>query len=202
MDIAIALGVLAGLLHILVFALYNRQMLKGISQPNLATWILWVFLTVLNVSSYAVMSDDWVKSILPLASSIACILTFLFALYKGKLSKIDPWDGLALGIGIISSLVWWYYKSATYANLILQFSIAVSFVPTYRGVWNNSLKERALPWFMWSSAYILSIIVVILRWQSQYQDLVYPVNCLILHAVVGLLTKRHRNNIELQKRVL
>lgn len=193
MEITICLGILAGLLHVLAFILYNKQMLNGTSQPNSATWILWTFLTVLNVSSYAVMSDDWVKYILPLASSISCILTFLFSLYKGKLSKIDPWDGLALGIGIISSFAWWYYNSATYANLILQVSIAISFVPTYRGVWNNPRKEKSLPWYIWSSAYILSIIVIILRWQNQYEDLVYPLNCLVLHAVVGILAEKNIN---------
>jgi len=190
MNSAVSLSAFAGLLHILAFALYNRQMLQGTSQPNTATWTLWTFLTVLNVSSYAVMSGDWVKTILPLASSIACIFTFFFSLFKGKLSKVDPWDGLALGIGVISGLVWRHYKSATYANLILQASVAVSFVPTYRGVWKNPLKEKTLPWYIWSSAYILSIAVITLRWKGQYQDLVYPINCLILHAVVGLLTKR------------
>jgi len=104
-DSTIVLGISAGLMHVFAFAIYNKQMLQGTSKPNSATWILWTFLTVLNVSSYAVMSGDWVKTILPLASSIACILTFLFSLYKGKLSRVDPWDGLALGIGIISGLV-------------------------------------------------------------------------------------------------
>jgi len=187
---AIMLSIIAGLLHVLAFAIYNKQMIQGTSQPNSATWTLWTFLTVLNVSSYSVMSGDWIKSILPLASSIACILTFLFSLYKGKLSKIDPWDSVALSIGIVSGFVWWYFKSATYANLILQASVAVSFVPTYRGVWKNPLKERALPWYIWSFAYVLSIIVIIMRWKGQYQDLVYPINCLILHVVVGALTKR------------
>lgn len=190
MDISIVLGVLAGILHVLAFAIYNRQMLQGTSQPNSATWTAWVFLTVLNLSSYAVMSGDWVKSILPLIASIACILTFLFSIHRGKMSKMELWDGLALGIGIISGLVWWYYKSATYANLILQASILVSFVPTCRGVWNDPRKEKALPWYLWSSAYLLSIIVVALRWRNQYQDLVYPIGGFILHAVVGLLTKR------------
>ena len=165
-------------------------MIRGTSQPNSATWTLWAFITVLNLVSYAVMSGDWVKSILPFASSLACILTFLFALYKGKLSKIDLWDGIALFIGIASIIVWWYLKSATYANLILQASIAVSFVPTYRGVWLNPLKERSFPWYIWSFAYSLNIIVIVLRWRDQYQDLVYPINCLILHALVGVLTKR------------
>ena len=187
---AIALSVVAGLLHILAFAIYNKQIVQGTSQPNSATWTLWVFLTILNVSSYGVMSGDWIKTILPLASSIACILTFCFSLWRGKFSRVDMWDRLALGIGIISGLVWFCFKSATYANLILQASVMVSFVPTYRGVWSDPSKERPLPWYMWTVAYCLGIAVVILRWKGQYQDLVYPINCLVLHAVVGILSRK------------
>lgn len=190
MDPTLWLGITAGLMHVVAFALYNKQMLRGTSIPNAATWTLWTFLTVLNVSSYAVMSGDLVKSILPAASSIACIGTFLFSLYKGKLSRMDKWDGFALAIGLVLGFVWWWYHSAICANLILQLSVAISFVPTYRGVWKNPATEKAFPWYLWSFAYVLSIIVVVLRWQGQYVDLVYPVNCLILHAVVGLLTTR------------
>ena len=135
MNSTIALGMLAGILHLIAFAIYNKQMLNGTSKPNAASWTLWAFLTLLNFSSYFVMSGDWVKSILPMASSLACILTFLFSLYKGKLSKLDLFDCSALVIGIISGFAWWYFSSATYANLILQAAILISFVPTYRGVW-------------------------------------------------------------------
>ncbi len=190
MDITLWFGVIAGLMHVTAFVLYNKQMLRGTSVPNAATWTLWAFLTVLNVSSYAAMSGDLVKSILPAASSLACIATFFFSLYKGKLSRIDTWDGIALAIGAVSGIVWWWYKSATYANLILQLSVAISFVPTYRGVWRNPSVEKAFPWYLWSSAYILSIVVIILRWNGQYVDLVYPINCLFLHLAVGLLTVR------------
>jgi len=190
MELALWLSIIAGLMHVVAFALYNKQMLQGTSIPNAATWTLWSFLTVLNVSSYLVMSGDMVKSILPIASSFACIGTFMFSLYKGKLSRVDIWDGSALAIGVVSGLVWWWYHSATYANLILQLSVAISFVPTYRGAWKNPANEKAFPWYLWSSAYILSIFVIVLRWRGQYEDLVYPVNCLILHATVGLLTRR------------
>lgn len=187
-DITVWLGVIAGLMHVAAFVLYNKQMLRGTSVPNTATWTLWAFLTVLNVSSYAVMSEDLVKSILPAASSLACVATFLFSWYKGKLKRIDIWEGRALALGLVSGIIWWWFKSATYANLILQLSVAISFVPTYRGVWKNPAIERALPWYIWSAAYVLSIVVIAMRWREQYVDLVYPINCLILHVAVGLLT--------------
>ncbi len=192
MDLAVSLAIFAGVLHIVAFAIYNRQMLHGTSVPNAATWTLWAFLTVLNASSYLVMSGDIVKTILPAASSLACILTFVYAGARGKLSRLDGWDRVALVVGLVSGFVWLRYHSATYANLILQISVAISFVPTCRGVWNDSRVERPAPWFIWSSAYVFSMAVVALRWRGQYEDLVYPLNGLVLHAVVGLLSMRTR----------
>lgn len=190
MDTAIALGVIAGLLQLVAFAIYNKQIIHGTSRPNAATWTLWSYLTVLNVASYAVMSNDWVKCILPAASSAACLTTFFYAAYKGKLSKLESLDNVTLLIGIFAGFVWWYFSSAKYANLILQVAVAISFAPTLRGVWINPLIERAWPWFIWSSAYVLNIIMIVMRWRNQYEDLVYPINCLILHATVGLLARR------------
>ncbi|MEK7159187.1 MAG: hypothetical protein AAB766_01665 [Patescibacteria group bacterium] len=189
-DITIVLGAIAGLLQLVAFVIYNKQIIHGTSQPNVATWTLWAYLTVLNVSSYAVMSNDWVKCILPAVSSAACLATFFFAAYKGKLSKLETWDSAALLIGIFAGFVWWYFSSAKYTNLILQGAAAISFAPTLRGVWKDPLKERALPWYIWSFAYVLNLIVISMRWRNQYEDLVYPVNCLILHAAVGLFARR------------
>lgn len=191
-EIAVCLGIAGSILHLAAFAIYNRQMIQGTSQPNAATWTLWAFLMILNASSYAVMSGDWVKNILPAAGVFATVSTFFYSLYKGKLSRLDLWDNIALGIGLVSGLAWVYYKSATCANLILQISIVISFVPTYRGVLEDPKKERGLPWYMWSTAYLLNLIVVLLRWQGQYQDLVFPSLCFLLHAPVGLLTRRRR----------
>lgn len=190
MNIPILLGASAGLLHIVAYAIYNKQMLDKTSQPNSATWITWVFLTVLNASSYKVMSGDLVKCILPFIGFFACVATFGFTLHKGRFSKIDFWDGVSLGFGIFSGLAWWHYRSATYANLIMQLAFAASFIPMYRELWKDPKKEKALPWYLWSSAYALSAVVVMLRWKNQPQDLVYPINGFIFHLVIGLLTKR------------
>lgn len=190
--LAVVLGFAAGIMHLVAFGIYNKQILQKTSHPNSATWMLWVFLTVLNFTSYFYMSGDWVKSLLPTASSIACILTFILALFKGKLKRPKFWDSVALTIGLIAGGMWWYYNSAIYANLILQGAVAISFIPTYRDVWKDPKTEKALPWFIWAGAYVFSLVVVGLRWQEQYVDLVYPVSCLVLHAVVGVLARRTR----------
>lgn len=191
MQVSVALSIAAGLLHIVAFVFYNKQMLQKTSCPNAATWTLWVSLTILNVTSYKSMSGDWIKAILPITSSAACILTYMFATYKGKFFWPDKWDSIVFATGAVAGLVWWYFQSATYANLILQISIAISFVPTLRGVWSNPQKEKAAPWLIWGTAYILMIAVICLRWQpGHYKDLVYPINCLVLHSLVATFAMR------------
>jgi hypothetical protein len=192
MEFTLHLGIAAGVLQLVAFGLYNKQVFQGTSTPNTATWTLWAFLTVLNASSYAAMTADLAKSILPIASALAGLGTFSYALFAGKFRRIDPWDWLVLSIGIVSGLVWWWYQSATYANLIVVGAVVVSFVPLYRGLLKNPALEKALPWYVWTTAYVVLTVVGILRWKGQYQDLVYPVSMLFLHLAVGLLTLRTR----------
>lgn len=186
--LAITLGIIAGAMHIVAFLFYNKQMIRGESTPNTATWTIWVFLSTLNAASYLFASEDIVKTILPFASTIACIGTFIYSVVKGKLSRLDWTDSFILALGIVASALWFYYQSATIANMVIQVAVMISFIPTWRGVIKNPKVERAFPWFLWSASYIVNITTVILRWQGQPQDLVYPINCLILHGSVGLLS--------------
>jgi hypothetical protein len=187
------LAIVAGSMHVVAFAIYNWQILRGKSIPNSVTWTLWVFLTVLNAFSYLDMSGNLVKSILPAASSTACVATYLFVLSKRKFEKFKSWDEYAaLTVGIMAGIAWWYYQSATYANYILQIAVGISFYPTIKGVWRNPLIEKALPWYIWSGAYVFMILAICLKWNGQYRELIYPLNCLCLHAVVGLLTLRRQ----------
>lgn len=190
MELEVILGVIAGLMHLVGFVFYNLQIWRGQSIPNSTTWTLSAFLSTLNCLTYLSASGDLVKSILPIVSTLACVATFFFALHRGKLSKLDNMEKVLLGLGLASAIVWLILHSAAKANLILQASIAIAFVATFRSVWRNPKSEKALSWFIWSSAYVLSITVVIWRWQGQWIDLVYPINCLFLHGIVGLLTFR------------
>src|SRR4051812_7178219 len=71
MDLTLQLGIAAGVLQLVAFALYNKQILQGTSTPNTATWTLWAFLAVLNASSYAAMTADLAKYFLPITSALA-----------------------------------------------------------------------------------------------------------------------------------
>ncbi|MFH0927942.1 MAG: hypothetical protein V1821_00540 [bacterium] len=189
-DITAYLGLAAGLTHLLGFGIYNKQMFRGESIPNVATWFLSAFIYSLNLASYFYMTLDLIKIIMPLLGALACIGTLGYALARGKLSKPSPFDLATLPIGVTAALVWFYFRSATYANLILQVAAIVAIVPTLRGVKKNPLTERALPWFVWSFAYTFLVLTVLLRPRGSYLELVYPAIGIAIHASVGYLARR------------
>ncbi|MCI0565885.1 hypothetical protein L0Y46_01665 [bacterium] len=187
MKTDVFLGLTAGSMNVIAFVIYNMQMIVGVSQPNTASRTVWAFLTALNCFSYFMMSKDWIKSILPTMGSVACFVTFVLALVIGKLEPMNLFEWGALCLCLVAGIQWWMYRSATYAQMIMQVTIIVSFIPTYVGVWTGSAVEAPIPWFLWAFAFALGTAVVLVRWQGRYRDLVYPVNCFILHAGVGVL---------------
>ena len=142
MTLGVFLGTLAGLVHITAYVLYNRGILKGKCKPNNTTWTLWIFLALLNSSSYLKMSQDIIKSILPITSAAFRFITFGLIIAKGKWKKLDKIDYIVLTIGITAGIMWYILKSATYANLILQLAYITSIIPTYRSIWKNKSREN------------------------------------------------------------
>jgi len=189
--ISVLTGYLAGGVLIIGYLIYNWKIFKGTTRPNTATWALWAFIVGLNALTYDKMSADHIKAIVSIASGAFCIFTFLFSLFTGKFKSLDSWDKSILVIGLIAIGVWYYFKSATYANMLLQVAIVISFVPILHSVWKEPDSENWLPWMVWVTAYTVSIITVIMRWNVGW-DIVYPINGFIMHGIVALFSIRRQ----------
>jgi len=198
LEMSAFLGLLAGLLHLSAYALYNRQMLAGASRPNTTTWVLWTFLAGLNAASYLVMSEDWAKAATPVAGALACAVTLALAAGKGKLARLTRFDWVILGIGAGAGLVWWGSRDAAGANLLLQVAFLISNIPTFRGVWNDPLTEKPMAWFGFALAYLLNLAVVVLRWRGHPLDLAYPLCSLLADGGVGALCVLRRRTLGLK----
>ncbi|KPJ85781.1 hypothetical protein AMJ57_01930 [Parcubacteria bacterium SG8_24] len=176
--------------HLLAFLVFNWKTARGQARPNTATWTIWSFVTILNCASYFVMSGDWIKALQPLAGALACTGTLLFALSRGRLERPGRFDLAVLAVSLVSAIVWFVWRQAAFANLVLQAAFVISFIPTLKDVWRAPQKESPLPWFMWGAAYLLLIAAVCVRWSGHIPDLVYPLNSFFWHALVGVLALR------------
>lgn len=197
MDLSQVLGVVSSLIYCIGYLCYNLGIFKGTTSANKATWGIWSSIAVVNMGSYIKATRDLWKSLIPILDLLLCALTLVIALVKGRNEGLDKWDKRALWVGCLSVIVWAIFKSATWANVVVQVSIAFALIPTWRAVWQKPEKENSLPWLLWSASYALAIVVVILRWSGKSIDLVYPINGLILHLSVPVLAYiRRRNQVE------
>ncbi len=181
------LGLLAGLLQIVGYCLYYLKLFQKGIRPNIASWALWASGGFNGFFSYHSMTDDWAKSILPMLCNFSCVLIFLYAL-KGKnyqpLNAKQRWIAVCYGVAALVAVY-----SPTDGNLIQQIGTVLSFIPVLEGVQNDPSVEKPKPWFVWSSAYLVLLLVCIIRFKK-WQELVYPINCFIWHFTVGLLASR------------
>ena len=193
MNISEILAIASGVVYIFAFLDYNLKVVQRLTKPNGTAWFIWSIISAVSITSYLKMSGDAWKSVIPLLNILLCVATFLLAVTLKKFRWPDKWDLIALGLGIFATVVWKHYDSAKYANLIVQLAILAGFVPLWRMLRVDPEIEQPRPWLIWSFGYILATIVVILRWKGQWYDLVYPINCIILHSsvpILGLMIRR------------
>jgi hypothetical protein len=190
-ELTVALGLMAALLHGVAYVLYSVQTKIGKSSPNAASWSIWAFLATLNALSYHEMSGDLVASLQFFTGSVACILTFLYVLTIGKFSKLKPKEWGLFVLGLLATLVWWKFRSATGANLIVLVAFIISFIPTFEGVLRDPFKETSSSWILWTLAFLVTTTNVVLR-DSKPIALLTPIVLLIAHSSIAILSTQSR----------
>lgn len=176
-------------MHIIGFSIYNRKIFTGVIQPIKATLALWAFIATLNALSFSDLSQDFTKAFISIIASVACILTFLFAWRTAKLEPMSKTEKKVFAFGILAVLVWTIWKQSSYANVVLQFAVLLSFLPLYKNLWMHPTSEHWLPWIFWVSAYVCLFTSIMLDWTNPW-ELVYPITNFVLHGIVILLTLR------------
>lgn len=190
-ELTIALGLTAALLHGSAFILYYWQNKTGQSKPNAATWGIWAFLATLNALSYREMTGDVVATLQFFTGSVGGILLFLYVLTFGKFSWLKPREWGLLALGIFAVLVWWKFRSATWANMIILVAVVISFIPTLEGVWRDPFTETPRSWVLWTLAFIVATTNVALRGNKAIA-LLTPAVLIVAHGVIAVLSTERR----------
>lgn len=188
---SVILGITAALLHGSGYLIYNIQTKLGKSEPRIITWLIWVFLTILNALSYNVMSGDFVAALQFFMGSVACIATFLYVIMIGKFKKPEKHDWLMFGLAALAMAIWVIFRSATGANMIILLATAISFMPTLKGVWKNPFVETPLAWNLWTIAYAISTTNLLLR-DCPAVAFIGPVAMIFAHGAIAVLSTESR----------
>lgn len=164
------------------FLLYG----KGNARINAATWFILALGDGLDFASYFDMTDqDVTKNVVPISFAAGSILTFLFALKKGRFAWPDGTDLSIILADFLITIAWLQFTgvTSTVANLAYQATTIVAFIPMYRGLAMGLERETPLPWALWTFAFVVFLLS---HWMSggPWEEGVYPAVGLATHALV------------------
>lgn len=194
--VTFALGVTAALLHGYAYWLYCRQAKIGISRPKSASWSVWAFLATLNALSFTGMNGDLVIGLQFFMGSIACIITFTYMLFLGRLAWPRGRERLYFTLGLLASVTWWMFEDsagAIMANMIVLAAFLISFKPTFSAVRRDPFVETARPWVLWTIAFGITIANIVLR-HGERVTFIMPAVLLLAHGSIAFFSRKTRQD--------
>lgn len=185
--ISLSLTILSSFIFLSSFVLYNKNILNSSVKPHIVSWVLFSVITLINAITYVIFTGDVFKSALAFTDFFTCIVITCLILFKGKYVKFTILEYSIIFLSILSLVVWYVLHSAQYANLLLQPAYILAFIPTLKSVFINPENENARVWFMWAFSFILTLVVIFLRWNNNWVDVINPLIAFVLCLSVGLL---------------
>ena len=169
-------GILSGLMGLLIYALYYRQVRRGASTPNLTTWFIWVLVCWLNLATYVELArNDLFKGSMAVVSAGCMTLLFATFVRGGRFTRFGLTDMLILILALAVMVFWQISDNAVWANLALQVCFVLSFIPTLRGLIHDQAREAPMPWLLGVVTYLLNITAIALGTDPRPAEFAFPV---------------------------
>lgn len=195
------LSIVGGMILIAAFFFYFKSVAKNTSTPNPATWLIWFVIFMMNTITYFMVARGslW-QTLITIVAAIGVLCIFIYSLFKGKFARIGKIEVACLATALVVGIIWKTTKDPILANLLLQFIYAVSFIPMIIGLANGRLREKTFPWVLAFSAYVPTIIIIIINWETvSWVGLVHP----IVNGIMGngaiILLAAVKNNKPVRK---
>lgn len=181
-EFAAFTGYLAGSVQLAGYVYYNVIMVKDPDhEPNASSWFMWAIGAVVEVFLYHELVQDPVKEFLPKMCAVGMILTFAHSCWRyGLLLKWSDWKEITMDLLVVLA---WSTLGAIPANIFMGLDVAVSYKPIIQTVREKPLSEQPGPWAVWTVAYTLLTITVLLDWKNGY-ELIFPVVSSVVCAAV------------------
>lgn len=189
--IPVVLTLVAVLLQITGFVIYNRNFFIGRTKPNTTGFGLIVMTTFLNSSSYWGTAKHWLPVLPPISVFLCAVTTFTLALVRGHRTPIDRRDKVVIAAAVTIAALWVMHRNAAIANAMMQVLIGAGLVPIARGIRRWPGVERPLPWLIWTGVHTINLSVVILL-ARPWASLLYPINAIVLNGVLATMSHRYR----------
>lgn len=174
------LGITAGVLSLVGYIPYIISILRGKTQPNKASWIIWAIVGGLLAFSYLTEGDKntiW----LPLGYFFGPLVVAILS-FKYGYSQWSRLDRFCLIAAAISAIPWIVSKDATITLLINVLIDSLGAIPTIVKSYFEPETEDATAWIIFFIANTLQVIAI----QQWNIAAIYPIYLFFLAGFIVL----------------
>jgi len=195
-------GVLSAVIVLASYPPYIIRVWQRKIVPNIASWIIFVLVSIaIALSSYA-SSGAGVNSWVTLGPLLGCTIVLIIALIRSKEKSLTKFDIICLILGIISIAFWMFTKQS---RELVQFALYIGILADFMGILpsikflsKNPEKDRPALWIVFSFGYFLSMFAIT---EHTFANWILPVFMTLAPALVWihLVKYRVKNKIPLKE---
>jgi hypothetical protein len=141
-----AFGILAGVLQLVASAPYVRDILRGSTKPQRATWTIWTTLSFVVLASQWASGATWSLA-LTIGQTFSCGVIFVLALRRG-VGGVTPVEFMLLAIAALGIVGWQVADDPTVATCSVVIAdiigVALMLPKTYRDPGSETLSTYAI----------------------------------------------------------
>ena len=199
------LTIAASSIAIVAYVIYYFNVKKSGIIPNRLAWIICSVSVSLETITYCFVSDDYIKSIYFIVSSICCILITI------KIWKSAKWEGSSRAqkysfvFYSLAISLWPLFQLPFIAHLLLLIVIPITFYPIYKSAFENFKTEKSLAWLLWSVSDLIVIISICINMKT-VQELPYAIVNFVcpftVYAIIMFQRIRHSKVFTLSNSIL
>jgi hypothetical protein len=179
------IGLIAGFLSLIAYLPYARDTVRGVAQPNRATWMIWSVVGGLLFASYNAAAGGaarWVPLADALGPAVIAVLAVRYG--KGGWSRLDAACLLLAGLSVIG----WMVTGSPMVTLGINLFLALlGALPTFRNVYYQPDAEPALVWRLFLLSNVLNLLAIE-HWS--WSSAAYPVYAVFTAGLVNALICR------------
>ncbi len=152
------LGVLSGIVTLIGYLTYFRDIFRGCTKPERASWFIWSILGIIAFSSqYAegARASLWATAVQTLGIIVTFLLSFKYG--TGGLARRDI---VAVIVATIGLLAWYGTKQPVYALMLVILVDGAGMLPTLIKTYEEPRSETLFTWGCDCLAGLLAMIAV------------------------------------------
>ena len=172
-------GITAGIAYVLII----RDVLKGTSPMNIATWLIWSIVNTVVTAS--IIASGFTHPWMNLIFTAGAIVVFLLSLRRGRW-KWGKTESVCFLIAL-SAMGGWYFLGPTPAIVLSVSAMCIGGIPQLRDTFNQPRSQQMRNWMLFLISCIFSLVGAPM-WDLAHA--LYPVAGGVLNGLMCLFIMR------------